>query len=160
MGDDKLSVQLDRYADYHQDRRNILTHLFGIPIIMLALMILLSRPGFGIGPLTLTPAGALTTVLSLYYLIQDLRLGAVLATWLLISLAVASYLAGRSTAMWLACGLILFCFGWLLQFIGHYFEGRKPAFMDDLRSLLTGPAFVARELLILAEKDRDKHPEG
>ena len=32
------------------------------------------------------------------------------------------------------------------QFIGHYFEGRKPAFVDDLTGLIIGPLFVAAEL--------------
>jgi uncharacterized membrane protein YGL010W len=29
----------------------------------------------------------------------------------------------------------LFFVGWLFQFSGHYFEGRKPAFVDDLIGL-------------------------
>jgi len=32
-----------------------------------------------------------------------------------------------------------------LQFLGHYFEGRKPAFLDDLRGLLDGPLFLVAE---------------
>ena len=39
----------------------------------------------------------------------------------------------------------LFFVGWLIQFIGHYFEGRKPAFVDDLIGLLIGPLFIAAE---------------
>jgi hypothetical protein len=39
----------------------------------------------------------------------------------------------------------LFFGGWALQFVGHYFEGRKPAFMDDLRGLLDGPLFLVAE---------------
>ncbi|MDI9730509.1 DUF962 domain-containing protein, partial [Stutzerimonas stutzeri] len=33
-----------------------------------------------------------------------------------------------------------------MQFVGHYFEGRKPAFVDDLSGLIIGPLFVAAEL--------------
>ncbi|MCS6945240.1 MAG: DUF962 domain-containing protein, partial [Sutterellaceae bacterium] len=32
-----------------------------------------------------------------------------------------------------------------IQFVGHYFEGRKPAFLDDLLGLLIGPLFVVAE---------------
>ena len=39
--------------------------------------------------------------------------------------------------------------GWTLQFIGHYYEGRKPAFVDDLVGLLVGPMFVVAEWLFL-----------
>jgi uncharacterized membrane protein YGL010W len=32
----------------------------------------------------------------------------------------------------------LFVIGWILQFIGHYFEGKPPEFMKDWRFLLVG----------------------
>ena len=32
-----------------------------------------------------------------------------------------------------------------MQFIGHYYEGRKPAFVDDLVGLIVGPYFVMAE---------------
>ena len=34
--------------------------------------------------------------------------------------------------------LALFVFGWILQFIGHYFEGKPPEFMKDYRFLFVG----------------------
>jgi Predicted membrane protein len=34
--------------------------------------------------------------------------------------------------------LALFVFGWILQFIGHYFEGKPPEFFKDWRFLLVG----------------------
>ena len=40
-----------------------------------------------------------------------------------------------------------FLLGWTFQFVGHYFEGRKPAFVDDLAGLLVGPMFVTAEVL-------------
>ena len=48
---------------------------------------------------------------------------------------------------WLAIGIGSFVVGWVIQFIGHYYEGRKPAFVDDLVGLLVGPMFVAGEVL-------------
>ena len=42
----------------------------------------------------------------------------------------------------------LFVMGWVMQFVGHAFEGRKPAFFDDVRSLLTGPVFGAAEMAV------------
>ena len=36
----------------------------------------------------------------------------------------------------LAAGM--FTVGWGFQFVGHYFEGRKPSFVDDRRQLLVG----------------------
>jgi len=40
-----------------------------------------------------------------------------------------------------------FMLGWIIQFIGHYYEGRKPAFVDDIVGLLVGPMFVVGEWL-------------
>ena len=39
--------------------------------------------------------------------------------------------------MWLNA-LVLFILGWILQFIGHYFEGKPPEFMKDYRFLFVG----------------------
>lgn len=55
--------------------------------------------------------------------------------------------AGGSVASWLSLGVGTFVIGWVLQFIGHYYEGRKPAFVDDVIGLLVGPMFVVGELL-------------
>jgi uncharacterized membrane protein YGL010W len=39
--------------------------------------------------------------------------------------------------MW-RVALALFVGGWVLQFIGHYFEGKPPEFMKDYRFLFVG----------------------
>ena len=48
---------------------------------------------------------------------------------------------------WLYMGLGLFIVGWAFQTVGHIWEGRKPAFVDDLVGLLVGPLFVVAEFL-------------
>jgi uncharacterized membrane protein YGL010W len=64
--------------------------------------------------------------------------------------ALALQLVGlESTSAWLGSSMAVFVFGWVLQFIGHYFEGKKPAFVDDLVGLLIGPLFVMAEVLFL-----------
>ncbi len=47
----------------------------------------------------------------------------------------------------LGLAAVLFVVGWIIQFIGHYYEGRKPAFADDSVGLLVGPMFVVMEML-------------
>jgi len=39
--------------------------------------------------------------------------------------------------LWMVA-LALFVLGWILQFIGHYFEGKPPEFMRDYRFLFVG----------------------
>ena len=31
--------------------------------------------------------------------------------------------------------------------MGHYYEGKKPAFVDDIMGLIIGPLFVAAEVV-------------
>jgi uncharacterized membrane protein YGL010W len=57
-----------------------------------------------------------------------------------------TWLAAHSTSAWLGSALGLFVVGWVIQFIGHAFEGRKPAFVDDLVGLLIGPLFLVAEV--------------
>ncbi len=145
-----LTDQLANYAAYHRDPRNIATHFVGIPMIVLAIATLLSRPSMMLGGLALTPALALTGATVLYYLRLELRLGALMALLMVLNLAAAGWLAGQSTALWLGTGISLFVVGWVFQFVGHYYEGKKPAFVDDLVGLFIGPLFVVAEALFAA----------
>jgi uncharacterized membrane protein YGL010W len=54
-------------------------------------------------------------------------------------------------------GLAVFVIGWIIQFVGHIFEGRKPAFVDDVVGLLVGPMFVVGEVLMMAGMLRGMH---
>jgi uncharacterized membrane protein YGL010W len=145
-----LTQQLTQYADYHRDRRNIATHFVGIPLIVLAVAIQASRPTWSFAglPLLLSPAWALFVAVTLYYLILDLPLGAMMAVVSALCLACGRWLAAQSTLVWLGSGIGLFVIGWVFQFIGHIaYEHRKPAFLDDLAGLLIGPLFVLAEAL-------------
>jgi uncharacterized membrane protein YGL010W len=144
-----LADQLCQYAAYHRDRRNIATHLVGIPLIVLAVAVLLGRPQWAVGGLTVSPALAAAAATALYHLRLDLRLGAVMALLLALCVAAAHAVAGWSTAAWLGTGLGLFIVGWVIQFVGHAFEGRKPAFVDDVVGLVIGPLFVVAEVAFL-----------
>ncbi|ACD21332.1 Mpo1 family 2-hydroxy fatty acid dioxygenase [Paraburkholderia phytofirmans] len=145
-----LTQQLTQYAAYHRDRRNIATHFIGIPMIVLALAVLLSRPAFAVGawPLTLSPAWALFVAATLYYLVLDVPLGVMMTFVSALCVAFGQWTATQSTFAWLAIGVGLFLVGWVFQFVGHVaYEHRKPAFVDDVIGLLIGPLFVLAEAL-------------
>lgn len=144
-----LVDQLSQYAGYHRDRRNIATHFIGIPMIVLAVATLLARPAIELGGLPVSVATVVTLLTALYYLRLDLRLGVAMAALLALSLWFAQALAGSSTVLWLSTGVGLFVVGWAFQFVGHHYEGRKPAFVDDLIGLIIGPLFVVAELAFL-----------
>ncbi len=143
-----LVDQLSQYADYHRDSRNVATHFIGIPMIVVAVAILLSRPMVvldDLGGVALSPALALVIATSIYYLVLDLRFGLAMTLLLVLSLWVGQWAAAQSTALWLGWGIGLFVVGWVIQFVGHIFEGRKPAFVDDLMGLIIGPLFLVAE---------------
>ena len=43
-------------------------------------------------------------------------------------------------------GAGMFVFGWILQFVGHAFEGKAPSFFSDPRYLLIGPMWVYKKI--------------
>lgn len=153
-----LVDHLAQYAAYHRDRRNIVSHFVGIPMIVLSIATLLSRPGFDLAGLTLAPATLLALVSVIFYLRLDLRFGVLMAALLGLSLWVGAVLAAGATASWLGWGIGLFVVGWIIQFVGHWYEGRKPAFVDDLTGLIVGPLFVAAEAaFLLGLRDEVRH---
>ena len=150
-----LTDQLADYAAYHRDRRNIVLHLIGIPMIVASIEILLSRPAFSVGGLPLTPAILISLAVALFYLLLDLRLGLMMALVLAGGAWLGSAVAGLPTATWLGTGAGLFVVGWIIQLVGHVHEGCKPAFLDDLIGLLIGPLFVLAEIGFLLGMRRD-----
>jgi len=140
-----LDQHLTTYATYHRDRRNIATHFVGIPMIVLAVATLLSRPILWL-TIPLSPAVLVVALSVVFYLTLDVRFGIAMASLLALALWPAHHLAAGSTGLWLAAGGGLFVLGWVIQFVGHIFEGKKPAFVDDLVGLLVGPLFVVAEV--------------
>ena len=145
-----LTEQLARYAAYHRDRRNIATHIIGIPMIVLALAVVLSRPAstFGILPFAVSPAWPLFTGATVYYLRLDVTLGLAMAAISALCLTLGEWSAQASTAIRLGSGVALFIIGWICQFVGHAaYERKRPAFTDDMIGLAIGPLFVLAEAL-------------
>jgi len=141
-----LADQLSQYASYHRDRRNIATHLVGVPMIVCGIEALLARPSLAAHGWTLSLALGSTLAAAGFYLALDRRYGVVMAALLGASLWVGTKIAALSTGAWLLGFAGLFVLGWIIQFIGHAVEGRKPAFVDDLVGLVIAPLFIVVEV--------------
>ena len=138
---------LSKYAAYHRDKRNIATHFAGIPMIVAAAVILLSRPTFmRFDGVAISPALIAVAITALFYLKLDIRFGVAMSVFLAACLWLGQLLAVQPTPIWLSWGIGLFVVGWVFQFVGHDYEGKKPAFVDDIMGLAIGPIFVAAEL--------------
>jgi uncharacterized membrane protein YGL010W len=140
-----LADHLSNYAAYHRDRRNLATHFVGVPMIVGAVAILLSRPVFEVAGVALSPAMLVIAATLLFYLRLSAGYALAMTAVLGAALWAANLTAALPTVVWLAWGVGLFVVGWVIQVVGHAFEGRKPAFVDDLVGLLIGPLFLVAE---------------
>jgi len=139
---------LAQYATYHRDRRNILTHFVGVPMIVFSVGVLLSGLRFNLVGLGLSLAWLVFAVTALWYLSRGhFAIGMASSVGVGVLIALAHLVDAGSGASWAAWWIGFFTAGWIIQFVGHYYEGRKPAFADDLVGLLVGPMFVVLEML-------------
>jgi uncharacterized membrane protein YGL010W len=122
----------EEYGRYHRDPRNRLCHEIGIPLIVLSIEALLRL--VAVGPINL--AEVVTVALIVYYFTLVHAEASVAAAALLVL-----YLLGTLVSWQLA--LTLFAVGWIFQFVGHAYEGTKPAFLRNLVHLLVGPLWIA-----------------
>ena len=139
---------LSQYAEYHRDRRNIASHFVGVPMIVFAVGVLLARPTFTLAGLELSPAWIVFALAAIWYLTRgDFTLGLAVSGATAVLILLAQRAAEGSVLNWLAWGIGFFVVGWIIQFVGHWYEGRKPAFVDDIVGLLVGPMFVTAEAM-------------
>lgn len=139
---------LTQYAHYHRDRRNILTHFIGVPMIVFGVGVLLAGFSFTLAGLSLSLAWLVYAVVAAWYLSRGhLGIGVASTVGVGILMLLAHRVSDGSLGPWLAWGVGFFVVGWVIQFVGHYYEGKKPAFADDVVGLLVGPMFVVLEML-------------
>jgi uncharacterized membrane protein YGL010W len=137
---------LTQYAAYHRDRRNIATHFVGVPIIVFSVVLALAQ--VVIGPIHLGWIGIFAA--TIYYIFLDRSLGFLMFGFLVLCGAIASLISFKTGwAAGLAIAVGLFVLGWAIQFLGHKYEGMKPASVDDIIGLMIGPLFILVEGLFL-----------
>jgi uncharacterized membrane protein YGL010W len=145
-----VEENLTQYAAYHRDRRNIATHFVGVPMIVFAIILALATVSVPVGGLAITAAAVVSIAACVYYFRLDWVFGLTMAIVLFAMCAAASEMTARmSTGAVLGWAGAIFIVGWALQFLGHKFEGMKPAFFDDVMQLIIGPLFVCAEAFFL-----------
>ena len=144
-----LERLLSQYAAYHLDRNNILTHFIGIPLIVFSILCLSARAGVEISGVSVTLASILILLSTIYYISLDKLFGILMLIIFVAAYPLAIKIAALPMWSWLGMSIGIFVVGWVFQFIGHYFEKKKPAFVDDLVGLAIGPLFVLAEFIFL-----------
>jgi uncharacterized membrane protein YGL010W len=141
--------QLATYAQYHRHPHNCATHYVGIPMLFLAVILPLQALRIPVAHHEVPLAIILTLPAMVVWLLLDLGVGAALLLLLCPLFIVAEFLVrlGFPLIWWISASL--FIIGWFFQLLGHSaFEGRRPAFLDDMSLTLIGPMFVVAKLLV------------
>ena len=133
----RVDQLLAHYGESHQHPVNERIHFVAIPLIMLTLIGLM----FEIHPAV---AYVFLTASMFYYLRLSLVFSMVMAVWTLIMLVLVNAMGEHR----LVICVLVFMGAWVLQFIGHKLEGKKPSFFEDVQYLWVGPLFVLRPLLL------------
>jgi uncharacterized membrane protein YGL010W len=157
MTNDLFRRQLATYAAVHRDRRNKATHFVGIPVIVFSLLLVLSLWRFEVlgREWTLSLAVAIAAVVG--WMALDLGIGLVMAVLMAAAWFAAEALAGSLgsvSAVWMAF-TALFVGGWVLQFLGHHYEGKRPALLDNIFQAFIGPMFLIAEAMVVIGQRTD-----
>ncbi len=131
-----------RYGESHQNRTNVLIHTIAVPsiyFVSLGLLWSVPVPSF-IDQFSVTWAHLVTLPILYYYFLLSGPIGAAMTLLTILCFGGINLLAFLGVSVW-KFSLILFVVMWVLQFIGHKIEGKKPSFLEDLRFLLVGPAW-------------------
>lgn len=141
---------LDEYSRYHLNPVNKLIHWICIPAIMMTLLgILWSLPvpeALGGHSTLLNWSSLLILVSMFFYLSLSLPLAIGMGVITVGMLACFGPLESvRSGLVW-QLSVAVFVLAWIVQFIGHKIEGKKPAFFQDIQFLLVGPMWLLADV--------------
>jgi uncharacterized membrane protein YGL010W len=141
-----IEEQMAIYAAYHQDARNKATHFVGVPVIVLSLFIPLAWLRLDIGGVAISAAMLFAAVVLVYYFLLDVPM----ALAMLVVFAALAWLGERIAMLGAVQGwswfAVLFVGGWILQLVGHVYEGRRPALADNLFQIFVAPIFLCAEI--------------
>jgi len=150
--------QMAMYSTYHRDPRNRLTHFFGVPAIIFALLVAMALARLEIAGTVVSLAMVFSAAVFVLWLVMDFGIAAPLIALMLPVLVLAEQVARTSSlaTAWIVFA-VFFVGGWVVQLWGHVYEGRKPALVDNLFQIFVAPMFLTAELLILAGFRKSLH---
>ena len=131
----RVDQLIAHYGRSHQNPGNEVIHFIAIPLIMLSLVGLL----FSLHPYV---AYAFVAASMVYYAGLSWVFLVSMLLWSGLTLAGVFAMGTRV----LPVSAAIFAGAWVLQFIGHKMEGKKPSFFEDIQYLWVGPLFVLSKL--------------
>ena len=143
----KIDLLFAEYAESHRNSNNKLIHWFCVPLIFWTILGFISyipTPNIYLkyfGFLSIASFIALCLVTTFYFRLSW-RIAVIMIIVMLLMEHFVSYANVKlGTQSWILF-LSVFVITWILQFIGHKIEGKKPSFLKDLQFLLIGPIWL------------------
>lgn len=145
----KIDLLLEEYGLSHQNHTNKLIHWVCVPAIFFSVVgLIFSIPsGILVEPLSILGNFSNWATIALFFiLIYYISLSVPLSLGMLffsaLCLALANFLEITFPGKLWAISICIFVIAWIIQFVGHKIEGKKPSFFKDLQFLLIGPAWL------------------
>jgi uncharacterized membrane protein YGL010W len=127
----KIDDLFARYGESHRNPANKAVHWICVPLITWSVVAAL----WALSPMVAYVGIALALAFYAW-------LSPSIAVGMLVVLALMVCPLTRLGANVLAVAAVVFVLAWVGQFIGHMIEGRKPSFLEDVKFLLVGPAWL------------------
>ena len=136
------------YESYHKDPVNKFIHFICIPIIMYSILVTFSKFYFSVYKhknhkflFHMYFDEAIVLFYNIYYLSYGLKIGTIMFLYNLVfytvTIKIYKYFNHNSVVTF-----NLFLFAFVIQFIGHFIEGSRPAMLTGLKqTLLQAPLF-------------------
>jgi uncharacterized membrane protein YGL010W len=127
----KVDELFARYGESHRHPTNEAIHWICVPLITWSVLAALWAAAPVVAYIGIGLAVAFYAWLSVQIAVGMLALFALMVYPLTLLGSKAFIVAG-----------VVFVLAWIGQFVGHAIEGRKPSFLEDVKFLLVGPAWL------------------
>ncbi|MGE4513546.1 Uncharacterized membrane protein YGL010W [Chryseobacterium taeanense] len=148
----KIDLLFAEYSESHRNSTNKLIHWICVPLIFWTILGFISLiPSKSIcfiyiGCISYISIAAMALV-TIFYMRLSFTVSLIM---LIIMIIMESFAYGINIRFrensWLVY-LSVFIITWILQFLGHKIEGKKPSFLKDLQFLLVGPIWLLSFIL-------------
>jgi len=134
----------NEYGESHQNRTNKLIHYLCVPsIYMTVLGVLWAIPFPELGaPSWVNWATVLMLPALIFYFVLSMKVGLGMTAFSILCVWFLQFWQTNMSVSVLTMSVVVFVIAWILQFVGHHIEGKKPSFFKDVQFLLIGPVWI------------------
>tara|TARA_B110000902_G_scaffold228880_1_gene269307 strand:- start:2838 stop:3332 length:495 start_codon:yes stop_codon:yes gene_type:complete len=145
---------INEYGESHQNKTNKLIHWLCVPSIFFSIVALVWC--IPLGPLEnisiknykyINWATISIFFVFIYYFMLSPKLTIGMVIFSILCLFLTNWIENKiltdnlDISLWII-SVSIFVFSWIIQFIGHKIEGKKPSFLKDVQFLLIGPVWL------------------